>query len=171
MSEQPLVQVSTPIRSGELPQVVVRVNAAPELDEALEVLVGLEDRVSSAMNSLVSAIKAVPIDTAQAVANLQAAGMGPQPVTTYAAAPPVAPPPPVAAPALAQCPACARSTACPECGGATIHGNKAAKANPQGYNAHLCATNPAHKVVWCKTPIKEALRAATGNNPALIYGG
>lgn len=174
MSEQPRVQVSTPIRSGELPQVVVRMDNLPDADEAIEVLDAIQDRLLGSMAGVVSVLKAIPGSTQEALNNLQTAGLGPvvvqeppTPQPAYQA--PSAPqaPPPVAA----QCPACSRTTACPICGGPTEHKIKAAKANPQGYNAHICINDPGSKghLVWCKTPIPSSLRAAVGNNPNLVY--
>lgn len=170
MSDQPLVQVSTPIRQGELPQVVVRADDVPDLLTAEQVLEQLKDAVLEGMAEVVTLLKGSPANTQTAMANLAQAGLGPLPIPPSTPSPaPATPAPPTAG--ISQCPACSRPTSCPDCKGPTTHGNKAAKANPAGYNAHLCAANPTgHKVVWCKTPIKEALRVATGNNPALIYG-
>lgn len=176
--QQPLVQVSTPIRPNELPQVVVRADDVPDLLTAEEVLQHLKENILAHMASVVSELKGTPGSTQEALNNLQNAGLNPAvvqqppaPQPAYQAPSPPQAPPPVAAPS-AQCPACSRTTACPVCGGPTEHKIKAAKANPQGYNAHICINDPGSKghLVWCKTPIPSSLRAAVGNNPNLVYG-
>ncbi len=163
---QPLVQLSTPIRSGELPQVVVRADSVPEVEEAGEILNALQERLAPAIKATAQALVNVPQETAQALSNLAQGGLNPQ-VVPQPYTPNVMP---ASAPApSAQCPACSRNTACPECGGATTHRLKTSAAKNTSYNAHICAANDRHKVVWCTTPIKSALQGAL-NNPALIYG-
>lgn len=111
--------------------------------------------------------------TGQAVQNLAAGGLNPQPVAQPV---PVAPSPPQgysAPPApptpAAQCPACSRSTACQDCAGQTVLGIKPSARKNAQYNAHMCVANDRHKVTWCKTPIPFAMQAAMGN-PNLLYG-
>lgn len=173
MSEQPIVQVSTPIRQGELPQVVVRADDVPDLLTAEQVLDRLKDNVLAAMGGVVSALREIPISTEQAMNNLATAGLNP--VVMSHQAPPVevayAPPVPQAAP-VTQCAACPPgrdSTKCPACGAPTRH---TVKGGANKYNAHVCTVEPSTKghLVWCQTPIKNALRNAVGNNPELIYG-
>jgi hypothetical protein len=122
---------------------------------------------------------ALRMTTDDAVANVQAAMPGAQPIGEIFSPPQAGtgaftPPPPaipVSAPAAAaQCPACSRSTACPDCGGITSLGVKQSTKKGQGYNAHICAQNDRHKVVWCKTPFPTALAPAIGSPPGLIYG-
>lgn len=168
-NQQPLVQVSTPIRTGELPQVVVRTDSVPEVSDATDVLNALRQELLGLMQDVVTELRDSQMDASKAIANLQAAGMNPQPVPpqqpSYSPAPAQSAPPMGGA---SQCPACSRNTACTECGGATQHGIKESKAGAK-YNAHMCVANSRHKVVWCKTPIPPSFQGVL-NNPALVYG-
>lgn len=171
MPNNPLVQVSTPIRSGEFPQVVVRTDSVGDVMDAKDVLDALRQELLGLMQDVVTELRDAGMDTAKAIANLQAAGMNPQPVPPQGYAPATsspAPTVPIAASPASQCPACSRNTACTECGGATQHGIKESKAGAK-YNAHMCVANSRHKVVWCKTPIPPSFQGVL-NNPSLVYG-
>jgi len=160
MSEQPLVQISTPIRQGDIPQVVVRVSSLAEVEEAVDTLNDVAERIAPLMKSTSMAMMMVPGGTAQAISHLQQGGLGPQVVSdgihTQQAAP-------------TQCPACSKSTACTECQGPTVHTIKHSTAKNQDYNVHQCQANDRHKVTWCKTPIPGALRSVIGGTN-LVYG-
>jgi hypothetical protein len=162
MSDQAVVQISSPIRQGDFPQVVVRVDSLGEVEEAVDILNEVAERVAPLIKSTAMAMVSVPGGTAQAISHLQQGGMNPQVVQDSIHTQPA----PVA---ITQCPACSKSTACSECQSPTQHTIKHSNAKNQDYNVHQCLANDRHKVTWCKTPISGALRTVVvGNN--LVYG-
>jgi hypothetical protein len=77
MSDQPVVQISTPIRQGDIPQVVVRVDNPGEVQQAVETLNDVAELIAPLMKSAVMAMN-TPTGTAEAITHLQQAGLSPQ---------------------------------------------------------------------------------------------
>ena len=159
MTDQSTVQISTPIRNGDAPLVVVRINDSDDVDIAAHLLNEATERLAPLVKGAVQALSDVPPDMAAAVQNLQQAGLNPQVISQQA---------PPAAPSAAQCPACSKPTACNQCQSATRHTTKYSQNKGQNYNVHECTSNPRH-INWCKTPIPMALQGIVGN-PNLVYG-
>lgn len=196
----PLIQISTPIKPNEIPQVVIRVSDERDVEAVLGMINDLTHRVVPLANALQSALDN---EGATGVAALASGGMNPQPV----------PPqqqynqgqqqqqqgyqPQQQAPqqqAYQQAATtrggwqgevgdCWVGTAtggnrnhsrnCPDCQGATVH--TVTQARGRDVNAHICATDPNHKRVWCDSPIWNSKRVkAEGQgipvNPDLLYG-
>jgi hypothetical protein len=177
---QPLLQLSTPIRQNEEPQVVLRLDSDKDVEAAIalinrtsEVLVPL---AAGLVDHLARALQGEAVVTSQ----LQAAGLNPVPMptvpATYAAPPaqPVyqpqqqstqayAPPAQQAAPQQmilmqGQCWADPRHVAdCKDCGQATYLKTVKMRGDRE-LNAHQCAVDPNHKLTWCMTPIWESRR-------------
>jgi hypothetical protein len=183
---QPLLQLSTPSRQNEEPQVVLRLDSDKDVEAAIalinrtsEVLVPL---AAGLVDHLARALQGEAVVTGQ----LQAAGLNPVPMqqaypvpdtraqTVQAPAQPVyqpqqqstqayAPPAQQAAPQQmilmqGQCWADPRHVAdCKDCGQATYLKTVKMRGDRE-LNAHQCAVDPNHKLTWCMTPIWESRR-------------
>lgn len=183
MSDQHILQVSTPIKRGEMPQVVLRVSDDRDLDTAVALVNRAAEEVAPLMAGLATTL-ADALDQGANTAPLQAGGLNPHIVgtdamtgggSTYEAKP-------TTTALLAESGPCWTGSmvggrrdhdrSCPECGSPTLHTLKDLRG--RSVNAHICAVNPTHKIVWCEDPIwnsrkAKALGMGIQINPGLNY--
>lgn len=196
MSEhQPLLQISTPIRHGEEPQVVLRLDSDQDVAKAMVLINEASEKLAPLTVGLAATVARLIEGGGELVSQLQQAGLNPVPMAAPPQAAPVYQPPPAqpvyqpqaqatqayapAAPAMVQgqstpltgpcwaaSPRKMHNSECKDCGAPTLLTVKTLRSG-KVCNGHVCTRDGGHKITWCEETIWNS-KVVTANGQGIM---
>lgn len=180
MSEhQPLLQISTPIRHGEEPQVVLRLDSDQDVAKAMVLINEASEKLAPLTVGLAATVARLIEGGGELVSQLQQAGLNPVPMAAPPQAAPVYQPPPaqpvyqpqaqasqqyqpqqtmvqgqatstpLTGPCWAASPRKMHNAECKDCGAPTLLTVKDLRSG-KTVNGHVCTRDSQHKITWCE---------------------